>query len=101
VVGDDVSVDEAQRAARLTMLLILSCVERAVGLEKVDRCSRLTVYVRAEQSFVSHPLVANGASDLLIPLSGQDKLPARSALGAYTLPMGMPVEIDSVFEPGQ
>jgi enamine deaminase RidA (YjgF/YER057c/UK114 family) len=41
---------------------------------------------------------ANGASDLLQALFGADKLPARSALGVYTLPMGIPVEIDSIFE---
>jgi enamine deaminase RidA (YjgF/YER057c/UK114 family) len=54
--------------------------------------------VRAEQSSTQHPQVANGASDLLLTLFGQDKLPARSALGVYTLPMGIPVEIDSIFE---
>lgn len=62
------------------------------------RCSRLTVYVRAGQSFTQHPQVANSASDLLLTLFGQDKLPARSALGVHTLPMGIPVEIDSIFE---
>ena len=55
-------------------------------------------YVRAEQSFTQHPQVANGASDLLLTLFGPSKLPARSALGMHTLPMGIPVEIDSIFE---
>ncbi len=98
VVGDDVSLEKAQHAARLTMLMILACVDQACGLDNVERCSRLTVYVRAQQSFTQHPQVANGASDLLLTLFGEDKLPARSALGVYTLPMGIPVEIDSIFE---
>jgi enamine deaminase RidA (YjgF/YER057c/UK114 family) len=98
IVGDDISLERAQYAARLTMLLILACVDQACGLDNVDRCSRLTVYVRAEQSFTQHPKVANGASDVLLSLFGQSKLPARSALGVYTLPMGIPVEIDSIFE---
>ena len=98
IVGGDISLESAQHAARLTMLLILACVDQACGLDNVDRCSRLTVYVRAEQSFTQHPKVANGASDVLLSLFGQSKLPARSALGVYTLPMGIPVEIDSIFE---
>ena len=98
IVGADMSVETAQHAARLTMLMILACVDQACGLDNVDRCSRLTVYVRAEQSFTQHPQVANGASDLLLTLFGQSKLPARSALGVHTLPMGIPVEIDSIFE---
>ena len=98
MVGRDMSVEKAQDAARLTMLMILACVDQACGLGKIARCSRLTVYVRAEQSFTQHPQVANGASDLLLTLFGLDNLPARSALGVYSLPMGIPVEIDSIFE---
>jgi len=98
MVGRDMSLEQAQDAARLTMLMILACVDEACGLDNVGRCSRLTVYVRAEQSFTQHPQVANGASDLLLTLFGQDNLPARSALGVHSLPMGIPVEIDSIFE---
>ena len=98
IVGDDVSLERAQQAARLTMLLILACVDDACGLDNIERCSRLTVYVRADASFLQHPQVADGASDLLLSLFGPEKLPARSALGVHTLPMGIPVEIDSVFE---
>jgi enamine deaminase RidA (YjgF/YER057c/UK114 family) len=97
-VGDEMSLADAQDAARLTMLQILACVEQECGLERIEQCLRLTVYVRAEPSFVQHPAVANGASDLLLALFGRDKLPARSAIGVHTLPMGIPVEIDSVFQ---
>ena len=98
VIGDDLSVEQGQHAARLTMLMILACIEQSHGLENIERCSRLTVYVRGTQSFTQHPSIANGASDLLLALFGADQLPARSALGVYSLPMGIPVEIDSVFE---
>jgi enamine deaminase RidA (YjgF/YER057c/UK114 family) len=97
-VGTDLTLEAAQCAARLTMLMILSCIEDEHSLDEIDRCSRLTVYVRADASFTQHPQVANGASDLLRDLFGVDKLPARSALGVHTLPMGIPVEIDSIFE---
>lgn len=98
IVGADLSLQDAQRAARLTMLMILACVDQAIGLDKIERCNRLTVYVRADPSFTRHPQVADGASDLLLELFGPDTLPARSALGVHTLPMGIPVEIDSIFE---
>src|SRR5579864_3378892 len=97
-VGDDLSLADAQEAARLTMLMILACVQEACGLEKIERCLRLTVYVRAKKSFIDHPKVANGASDILLSLFGPDRLPARSAIGVHTLPMGIPVEIDSIFQ---
>ncbi|MBW0450971.1 RidA family protein [bacterium M00.F.Ca.ET.228.01.1.1] len=98
VVGEDMSLERAQHCARLTMLMILACLDDHCGLDRVRRCARLTVYVRASASFTQHPKVANGASDLLLDLFGADLLPARSAIGVHTLPMGIPVEIDSVFE---
>ncbi|MDN7429368.1 hypothetical protein CFB89_20430 [Burkholderia sp. AU16741] len=98
IVGEDISIERAQACARLTMLMILACLDERCGLDRVRRCVRLTVYVRASASFVQHPLVANGASDVLLDLFGADGLPARSAIGVHTLPMGIPVEIDSVFE---
>ena len=98
MVGTEISLLDARHAARLTILMVLACVDEACGLQNVERCSRLTVYVRANQSFNQHPQIADGASDVLLALFGRDNLPARSALGVYTLPMGIPVEIDSVFE---
>jgi enamine deaminase RidA (YjgF/YER057c/UK114 family) len=97
LVGDDMTLGEAQDAARLTMLLILASLEQECGLDRIARCLRLTVYVRAIASFHSHPKVADGASDLLRDVFGPDVLPARSAIGVHSLPMGIPVEIDSIF----
>jgi enamine deaminase RidA (YjgF/YER057c/UK114 family) len=98
MVGDDMTLVEAQDAARMTMLLILASLEQSCGLDSIKRCLRLTVYVRSEASFKAHPKVADGASDLLRDLFGVDVLPARSAIGVSSLPMGIPVEIDSIFE---
>lgn len=98
IVGEDMSIERAQACSRLTMLMILACLDERCGLDRVRRCVRLTVYVRASPSFTQHPLVANGASDVLLDLFGAERLPARSAIGVHTLPMGIPVEIDSVFE---
>ena len=98
IVGEEMSIERAQHCARLTMLMILACLHERCGLDRIRRCARLTVYVRAAASFTQHPKVANGASDVLLDLFGTDLLPARSAIGVHTLPKGIPVEIDSVFE---
>jgi len=98
VVGEDIRIERAQHCARLTMLMILACLGEQCGLDRIRRCARLTVYVRAAASFTQHPKVANGASDVLLDVFGAELLPARSAIGVYTVPMGIPVEIDSVFE---
>jgi enamine deaminase RidA (YjgF/YER057c/UK114 family) len=97
-VGSDISLPEAIDAARLTMLMILACLHEEFNLDEIERCSRLTVYMRAIDSFTQHAQVANGASDVLLNLYGPEKLPARSAIGVHTLPLGIPVEIDSVFD---
>ena len=98
VIGENISLEGGQHASRLTMLMILSCLEQSVGLDNIERCIRLTVYVRAAESFTQHPLIANGASDLLQEVFGATKLPVRSAVGVSTLPMGIPVEIESIFQ---
>jgi enamine deaminase RidA (YjgF/YER057c/UK114 family) len=72
-VGADLSVDDAKEASRLTMLLILACVEDAVGVANIEQCLRLTVYMRAEQSFTQHPLVSDGASDLPLAIFGRER----------------------------
>ncbi|SAK47220.1 endoribonuclease L-PSP [Caballeronia fortuita] len=98
IVGADMTLERAQHCARLTMLMIFACLHEKCGLDRISRCARLTVYVRASESFTQHPMVANGASDILRDLFGAKSLPARSAIGVHTLPMGIPVEIDSIFE---
>ena len=97
-VGSDIPLAEAINAARLTMLMILACLHEEFNLDEVERCSRLTVYMRAIDSFTQHAQVANGASNVLLNLYGPEKLPARSAIGVHTLQLGIPLEIDSVFD---
>jgi enamine deaminase RidA (YjgF/YER057c/UK114 family) len=98
IVGGDMSVVEARESAKLSMLMILSCLDDAFGLENVNRCLRLTVYIRADASFVDHAAVSNGASDLLKDLFGPENVPVRTSLGVHTLPLGFPLEIDSIFQ---
>jgi len=97
VVGRDIDVAQARHAARATTLLILAAVEAHCGLQNIQRCSRMTVYIKAEHNFIRHPEVADGASEVLRDIFGESLLPARTAIGVYTLPFGIPVEIESVF----
>ncbi|WP_296185822.1 RidA family protein [Pseudomonas sp. UBA1879] len=98
VVGQDIDLPNAKHAARITALLILAAVEQYCGLQNILRCTRMTVYVKADERFVRHPEVADGASEVLRDVFGENLLPARSAIGVYTLPFAIPVEIDSVFQ---
>jgi len=98
--GEDVTSEEGRAAARLSTINLLAQLKRACGgsLERVSRCIFLTVYVSSSVDFFSQPLVADGATELLAQLWGDDNLPARSAVGVFALPMNIPVEVDAVFE---
>lgn len=98
-VGDDVSVEDAQEAARDTCLNGLAILKAEIGdLAKLKRVVKLTVYVASAPGFGDQPSVANGASELLQDLFGEPGRHARAAVGVAELPFGIPVEIEFVFE---
>lgn len=98
-VGAGVSVDEAIEAARTTCLNGLAVVKAEVGdLANVSRVVKLTVYVASAPGFGDQPKVANGASELLQELFGDNGRHARAAVGVAELPFDIPVEIEFVFE---
>ncbi len=99
-VGDDVSVEQAQAAARLVALNILAQVKAAAGgdLDRIQRCVKLGGFVNAAPDFTDHPKVINGASDLMGEVLGDRGRHARFAAGAGSLPFNAAVEIDAVFE---
>ncbi|MEZ6188878.1 MAG: RidA family protein [Planctomycetota bacterium] len=98
--GDDVSIEQGQEAARLCALNILSQVKAACDgdLERVARIVKLGVFVACTAEFTDQPKVANGASDLFVELFGEIGRHARFAVGAPSLPLGVSVEIDAVVE---
>jgi enamine deaminase RidA (YjgF/YER057c/UK114 family) len=98
--GRDLDVPTGQEAARLTILNLLAAVKAHVGeLSHVKRIAKLLVLVNSDPEFVEQHLVANGASDLLVEAFGPQVGPhARSAIGVPTLPMGISVEIEGIFE---
>lgn len=98
-VGEDVSLEQAQEGAKRCALQLLSVLNAELENELDDRLVgmiNLTVYVAAADGFTDHPLVANGASDLLVELLGDKGKHTRVAVGVRNLPLGASVEISMI-----
>lgn len=96
-VGSDISVSQAQEAAKLCALRLLGALISAHGsLDHVDAILRLTVFVQSAPGFDLHSVVADGASALLADVLRCDKGHARTAVGILTLPKNASVEIDMI-----
>jgi enamine deaminase RidA (YjgF/YER057c/UK114 family) len=100
--GDGVSLEQGQEAAKLCGLNILAQVKAACGggLPEGLRCLRLGGFVACTPDFVDHPKVVNGASDLMVAAMGDAGRHARFAVGVASLPFGAAVEVDALFEIG-
>jgi enamine deaminase RidA (YjgF/YER057c/UK114 family) len=93
-VGRDVSVEEAQGAARRCALQALAALRNALGsLDRVAAIAKVEVFVAVAKGFVDVPAVANGASDVLVEVFGDAGKHARTSVGVKTLPLGVPVEV--------
>lgn len=98
-VGAEVDPADAADAARTCAVNILAALKAELGeLSKVARVVKLTVFVASDPSFTGQPLVANGASDLIVEVFGDQGKHARSAVGVAALPLNVPVEIEAVVE---
>jgi enamine deaminase RidA (YjgF/YER057c/UK114 family) len=100
VVGEDVSAEEAKRAARICGLNLIAQMKAALGgdLERVVRVVKLGGFVQAGPDFFDIPQVLNGCSDLMVEAFGDAGRHARSAVGVYRLPLNFAVEVDAVVE---
>jgi enamine deaminase RidA (YjgF/YER057c/UK114 family) len=98
VVGEDVNLETAKRAARLCGINLISQMKAACGgdLDRVDRVVKLGGFVQAGPAFFEIPQVVNGASDLMVEVFGDAGRHARSAVGVYRLPLNFAVEVDAV-----
>jgi len=99
-VGRECSIQDGQYAARLCGLNALSILHHYLGdLNKIKSVVKLLVFVASADGFTRQPEVANGASQLLLELFGEELgVGARSAIGVYELPVGITVEIEFIFE---
>ncbi|MDE2487569.1 MAG: RidA family protein [Alphaproteobacteria bacterium] len=98
VVGEDVDLETAKRAARLCGLSLIAQMKAACDgdLDRVVRVVKLGGFVQAGPNFFEIPQVVNGASDLMVEAFGDAGRHARSAVGVYRLPMNFAVEVDAV-----
>ena len=99
-VGDNVSVEQGQEAAKACALNILAQAKAAVDGDwsRIARCVKLGGFVNAGPDFDQHPAVINGASEIMVAALGDIGRHARFAVGASNLPFGVAVEIDAIFE---
>ncbi len=98
--GEDLSVDDGQRAARACAISLLAQLKTACSgdLDRFARVIRLGGFVNCTPDFTDQPAVINGASDLIVEVFGDRGRHARTAVGCGSLPLGVAVEIDGIFQ---
>ena len=97
--GAGFDIAQGQQAARLCALNLIAQAKSATGdLDRVVRVVKLTGFVNSAPDFVDQPKVVNGASDLFVEIFGDKGRHARSAVGVASLPSGVAVEVEAIFE---
>ena len=99
-VGKDLDTDAGYNAAKRCALSIIAQVKKACGndLSKVKSCIKLTGFVNSTDEFIDQPKVLNGASDLIASVFGEAGMHTRAAVSTNSLPLGVSVEVDAIFE---
>ena len=99
-VGKDLSVDDGYKAAERCGLSIISQAKVACNgnLSKIKSCVKLTGFVNSTEDFSEQPKVINGASDLIASVFGEAGMHTRAAVSTNSLPLGVSVEVDAIFE---
>ena len=99
-VGKDLTTDEAYKAAERCGISIISQVKKACegDLSKVKSCIKLTGFVNSTDDYTEQPKVINGASDLIASIFGDSGMHTRAAVSTNSLPLGVSVEVDAIFE---
>ncbi len=99
LLGQDVEVDEANKAARICTLNALAAIKGVIGdLDRIKQIVRVVGYVASVPTFTQQPAVVNGASELLLEIFGENGKHARSAVGMAVLPLNASVEIELTVE---
>ena len=99
LLGQDVEIDEANRAARVCTLNALAAIKGVIGdLDRIKQIVRVVGYVASVPTFTQQPAVINGASELLLEIFGENGKHARSAVGMAVLPLNASVEIELTVE---
>ena len=99
-VGKDLDTEAGYNAAKRCALSIIAQVKKACDddLSKVKSCIKLTGFVNSTDDFTEQPKVINGASDLIASIFGDIGMHTRAAVSTNSLPLGVSVEVDAIFE---
>jgi enamine deaminase RidA (YjgF/YER057c/UK114 family) len=99
LLGQEVEIDEANKAARICTLNALAAIKGVIGdLDRIKQIVRVVGYVASIPTFTQQPAVVNGASELLLEIFGEKGKHARSAVGMAVLPLNASVEIELTVE---
>ena len=98
--GRELKTDDGYNAAKRCGLSIISQVKKACGgdLSKIKSCVKLTGFVNSTEDFIEQPKVINGASDIIASVFGDAGMHTRAAVSTNSLPLGVSVEVDAIFE---
>jgi enamine deaminase RidA (YjgF/YER057c/UK114 family) len=98
--GQELKTDEGYEAAKRCGMSIISQVKKACNgdLSKIKSCIKLTGFVNSTKDFIEQPKVINGASDLIASVFGEAGMHTRAAVSTNSLPLGVSVEVDAIFE---
>ena len=99
-IGEDLSTEDGYEAAKRCGLSIIAQAKEACNddLSKIKSCVKLTGYVNSTENFIDQPKVINGASDLIAAIFGDAGMHTRAAVSTNSLPLGVSVEVDAIFE---
>ena len=98
--GNDLNTEAGYNAAKRCALSIIAQVKEACNgdLSKIKSCIKLTGFVNSTEDFIEQPKVINGASDLIASIFGEAGMHTRAAISTNSLPLGVSVEVDAIFE---
>ena len=99
-IGKELNVEQGYEAAKRCGLSIISQAKKACqeDLSKIKSCVKLTGYVNSTEDFIEQPKVINGASDTISKIFGNIGMHSRAAVSSNSLPLGVAVEVDAIFE---
>jgi enamine deaminase RidA (YjgF/YER057c/UK114 family) len=99
-IGKDLDTEAGYNAASRCALSIIAQVKKACDndLSKIKSCIKLTGFVNSTDDFVEQPKVINGASDMIASVFGDSGMHTRAAVSTNSLPLGVSVEVDAIFE---
>ena len=98
-VGREYSLEEGQLAARTSALMVLACIKEALGnIDRVKEVVRIKGYINVDPDFTDVSAVLNGASELFIELYGDPGKHSRTAIGVASMPFGVAIEVEGVFQ---